>query len=308
MFIQFSIAALLIASLLIGVPTLQNVPLSPDMVLVQGGRYDMGNPIEHHYFYRNEKPVHTVALPNFYIGKYEVSNGEYVQFLNAISAELLLDSVDRADDSSLGVRYKDDIYADVKFQPDSTLQLGIEVLTADGDLIFRVLPGFGAFPVTFVTWYGAKAFCQWKYENGDLPSESQWEYAARNGKYWRNSDFKYSGGDVLDSVGWYWDNGAFKVHEVGQKLPNGLGIYDLSGNLWEWIDDHWHEDYTGAPLDGTSWTEKNLKKDHNRVLRGGAWLYSKGEATTTNRWSDVPDDRHDYKGFRCVCNSADEND
>ncbi len=75
----------------------------------------------------------------------------------------------------------------------------------------------------------------------------------------------------------------------------------MSGNVWEWVQDHWHDTYRGAPGDNRAWIDKGVAKDENRVLRGGAWLYHQDQASATNRWSDVPDDRHAYKGFRCVC-------
>ncbi|MEL7249519.1 MAG: SUMF1/EgtB/PvdO family nonheme iron enzyme [Bacteroidota bacterium] len=80
----------------------------------------------------------------------------------------------------------------------------------------------------------------------------QWEYAARGGKHWQDFDFKYAGSNTLDSVGWYWSNAKFKPHTVGTKHSNKLGIYDMSGNLWEWIEDHRHENYDNAPTDGSA--------------------------------------------------------
>ena len=88
---------------------------------------------------------------------------------------------------------------------------------------------------------------------------------------------------------------------MAQKHPNTLGLFDMSGNLWEWVLDHWHENYNDAPSNGEAWIEKKSKKDMNRVLRGGSWLYHKSAAKVTYRWSDVPDDRHKYKGFKCIC-------
>lgn len=279
----------------------QTFPEIDGMIFIEGGSFKMGNPQEHHYFFKKEKPVHQVQLKSFYIGKYEVTNEAYVEFLNANIEHFTFDSVDRADDSSLGIKFERDIYADVKWEADSTLQLGIKILNDQGSITFQVIEGYENLPVTYVSWYGARAYCEWKFDGGNLPSESQWEYAARNGIFWDRLNFKYAGGNHLDSLGWYWENAGFKIHKVGQKAPNALGIHDLSGNLWEWVADHWHDNYENAPTDGTPWINHGLEKDYNRVLRGGAWLYSMNEATTTNRWSDVPDDRHDYKGFRCVC-------
>ena len=261
----------------------------------------MGNSQEHHYFYRMEKPVHEVYLSDFYIGSHEVTNAEYILFLNEIAGRVKLDTLDRVASSSIGIRVEEDIFIDVMLTPDSTLQSGIMLMENITIPAFQVIPGFENYPVTHVTWYGARAYCQWKYGAGGLPSESQWEYAARSGVFWDQYDFKYAGSNDIDSVAWYWENAKFKAQPVKKKQPNQLGIYDMSGNLWEWIEDHWHDDYVDAPSDGSPWIRANVSKDFNRVLRGGAWLYSEGEATTTNRWSDVPDDRHDYKGFRCQC-------
>ena len=224
--------------------------------------------------------------------------------MNQLSANFQVDSNDIAFENALGIRYQADIFVDVSTTLDTSSRCGITLQSPKKRVFtFKVIPGHENFPVTYVTWYGAKAYCQWKYKNGSLPSEAQWEYAAKGGRFNRAFNYKYAGSNVLDSVGWFWDNAGFKPHEVGQKKPNQLGIYDMSGNLWEWIEDHWHGNYVHAPKDGRPWVDSVAPKDKNRVLRGGAWLYSQGNAKVTSRWSDVPDDRHHYKGFRCVCPS-----
>lgn len=273
------------------------------MVLVKGGSFQMGNSKGLFDFNVEQQPVHKVELSDFFIERFEVTNEEYIIFLNDLKNVIQIDSTDKVFTNGVGIKYMDEIYIDVLNNLDSTIKAGIVLVHTDQDIHFELIKGKEKFPVTYTSWYGANAYCEWKYKNGGLPTESQWEYAARGGIFWKLYDFKYSGSNHLDSVAWYWDNAKFRPHQVGLKKPNKLGLYDMSGNLWEWVEDHWHDNYNNAPKDEKAWLLKNAPKDHNRVLRGGAWYYSQGQATVTNRWSDVPDDRHNYKGFRCVCNS-----
>ncbi len=96
----------------------------------------------------------------------------------------------------------------------------------------------------------------------NLGPPSKVEYAARSG----GKKEKYSGGDDADAVAWYGEDWLSGHHEVGTKSPNGLGIYDMSGNVWEWCQDKWHGSYTGAPADGSAWETGDSS---SRVRRGG---------------------------------------
>ncbi len=122
-------------------------------------------------------------------------------------------------------------------------------------------------PVESVSWEDVQAFVRKLNERtGEqyrLPTEAEWEYAARGGQQSRG--YRYAGSDNLSAVAWY---NASKTHSVGQKQPNELGLYDMSGNVWELVQDCWNDDYQDAPRDGQAWESGNC---NYRVLRGGSW-------------------------------------
>ena len=128
-----------------------------------------------------------------------------------------------------------------------------------------------------------------------LPSEAEWEYAARAG---RNT--KWSFGDnksQLSDYAWFRDNSQSKTQRVAQKRPNAFGLFDMHGNVWEWVQDCWHGNYTGAPTDGSAWTTACLDSNY-RVLRGGSWNYGPANLRSANRNRDTPDDRNINYGLR----------
>jgi formylglycine-generating enzyme required for sulfatase activity len=100
-----------------------------------------------------------------------------------------------------------------------------------------------------------------------LPSEAEWEYACRAG-----GTHTYCGSNDVDSVAWYKENSGLKINFVAGKQPNAWGLYDMSGNVWEWTEDCYHTAYSGAPGDGSAWTS-GCNQDR-RVLRGGSWFSS----------------------------------
>ena len=128
-----------------------------------------------------------------------------------------------------------------------------------------------------------------------LPTETEWEYAARGGIYWGNY-FIYSGSDNIDEVGWYKRNSMDECKEVGKKKPNQLGIYDMSGNLWEWCLDHFQSDTGKIPLDGTPCLEESTE----RVLRGGCYHNFGIHCTVMKRYEINADYKDGCIGFRIV--------
>jgi formylglycine-generating enzyme required for sulfatase activity len=123
-----------------------------------------------------------------------------------------------------------------------------------------------------------------------LPSEAEWEYACRAGT---TGDYA---GDV-DAMGWYKNNSGDKTHPVGQKQANGFGLYDMHGNVWEWCEDWYHENYSGAPVDGSAWESGGLTW---RVVRGGSWFYFAANMRSAHRsWYD-PGVRNNDLGLRIV--------
>jgi len=129
--------------------------------------------------------------------------------------------------------------------------------------------------------------------NFHLPSETEWEYAARGGKNWKD-DFIHSGSNNIVEVAWYQENSWDRTHEVGQKAPNQLGIYDMNGNVWEWCQDYFHEDINTIPKDGSPVSEKS---DSN-VLRGGCFHNWAIHCTVFKRYEIMPDYKDGCIGFR----------
>ncbi|MDX1942862.1 MAG: formylglycine-generating enzyme family protein [Saprospiraceae bacterium] len=153
-------------------------------------------------------------------------------------------------------------------------------------------------PVEQVSWDDVQIFIEKLNKitkrNYRLPSEVEWEYAARGGK--QSKGFQFSGGNKLKEVGWYRENSHDETKPVGLKLPNELGLYDMSGNVREWCADAWHENYEGAPEDGSVWTTGGDQA--RRVVRGGSWSSLDDSCRVSNRYFSLADIRSYYRGFR----------
>ena len=126
-----------------------------------------------------------------------------------------------------------------------------------------------------------------------LPTEAEWEYAARGGN--KSRHFKYSGSDNIGNVAWYWDNSGYETHAVGTKSPNELGIYDMSGNVWEWCSD-WYGDYSA----GAQTNPQGPSSGSYRVLRGGSWSNNARDCRVSYRSSNGPNYGIKIFGLRLV--------
>lgn len=130
-----------------------------------------------------------------------------------------------------------------------------------------------------------------------LPAESAWEYAATGAQ--PKAKYEFAGGNNLDEVGWYEANSHDQTQPVGIKLPNELGIHDLSGNVWEWCEDEWQSEISKIPGDGSAWQTR--KHDVSRVFRGGSWFNFTRFCRSSSRFNSHPTLRDFYIGFRVVC-------
>ncbi len=150
-------------------------------------------------------------------------------------------------------------------------------------------------PVESVSWNEVNAFIdKLNRKTGRtyrLPTEAEWEYAARGGN--KSGGYKYSGSNTLGSVAWHCYNSGNKTHEVGTKAPNELGIYDMSGNVWEWTGD-WYGDYGSDAQTNPI----GPSTSSHRVPRGGGWYGDEGYCRVSSRYGYYPDARFSFLGFR----------
>jgi formylglycine-generating enzyme required for sulfatase activity len=142
--------------------------------------------------------------------------------------------------------------------------------------------------VSHISWNDAKIYVsklsQQTGKKFRLPSEAEWEYAARAG-----SVGKWTFGDaqtLLAEHAWFAANSGFATHSVANKKANGYGLYDMHGNLWEWVEDIWHPNYVGAPINGSAWVTEG--DDQHRVLRGGSWFDQPNSLKSSYRSWNTP--------------------
>ena len=270
---------LLLISLIIKLTGYTQNPDQIDMVFIEGGQFEMGCTEKQYACKETEKPAHKVKLDGFYLSKYEITNDQFCAFLNDIEAN--------PGGSYYGFEY---------------IQIGSKncMITYKNEQ-FKVVKGKQNHPVVEVTWYGAKAFCHWA--NGRLPTEAEWEYASRGGN--QGEEYYFSGSDTIDQVAWYKHNyytgeGKKFVYregtvEVGLKQPNTLGIYDMSGNVWEFCNDWYTEDYyKNSPTDNPS----GPSFSNYRVKRGGSYKEEAPACRVSARKGPLPGYSKVDIGFR----------
>jgi len=240
-----------------------------EMNFVEGGSFLMGCTSEYNNCDSIEKPVHNVKLSNFYMGKFEVTQ----KLWHAVMGTT------------------------VRQQRDSA-NIDWEIYS-EGD----------QYPMYYVSYEECAVFCEklnrmlyYQLPEGytfRLPTEAQWEYAARGGK--KSKNYIYSGNNKISKVAWWEGNSGQRIRKVGLKSNNELGIYDMSGNVWEWCRDWFESDYytygsttnPQGPLSGT-----------HRILRGGSWNLRAWHARATNRYYYQPAARSANVGFRIALEPA----
>ncbi|MCD4769205.1 MAG: formylglycine-generating enzyme family protein [Bacteroidales bacterium] len=264
-----------------------------DLEEVKGGTFSMGSDKGD----KTEQPVHQVTLDNYSISRYEVSNREFAYFLNSVK-----DDVSMAGEGDV-VSVKGYPVYHLKVYGEDYDKTGFKVhISWDGEQ-FTVADDFADYPAILVTWEGARMFCEWA--GGRLPTEAEWEFAAKGGK---NSSNEYPGSNNLDDVGWYarnsknagcplMDNGR-GLNKSGRKRPNSLGIYDMAGNVSEWCYDLYSSTYYGeSPLDNPMGSEKGIF----HVIRGGSWADRDDNCTVYRRVKSFDSSRgYDNISFRLV--------
>ena len=232
----------------------------PEMVVVPAGEFTMGSPANEAARRHDEGPQHKVTIRQpFAVGKFEVTFAEW------------------------------------------------EACVGSGGCAGNKSPadqgwGKGQRPVINVSWNEAKEYVAWLSRKAGktyrLLSEAEWEYAARAGtttRYaWGNDIGK--GNANCDGCGSQWDNK--QTAPVGSFKPNAFGLYDMHGNVWQWVDDCYASDLNGAPTDGSSWKGACKDETSSRVLRGGSWFDNPNGLRSANRGNDLPDYRNSDIGFR----------
>lgn len=152
-------------------------------------------------------------------------------------------------------------------------------------------------PVARISWNDAQEYINKLNsktgKNYRLPTEAEWEYAAKSG----GKEERYAGGDDLDSVAWHILNSGRKIHPVGQKKANGLGLYDMSGNVWEWVQDLYEKDYYKK---GAKYNPRGAGEGRYRVLRGGSCVFDPRFVRTSLRNGDEPANRSRDYGLRLL--------
>ena len=225
------------------------------MIRVDGGTFQMGATKEMKAPYEDEKPVHQVTLSSYYIGETEVTQALWQEVMGTTVQQ----QRDKADTS-------------------------------------WPMRGEGAdYPMYYVSWEECQEFISRLNQktglNFRLPTEAEWEFAARGGT--KSRGYQYSGSNNLNDVAWFTDNSSSSTHPVKTKQPNELGIYDMSGNVWEWCQD-WYGSYSK----GVQTNPTGSSSGSNRVCRGGSWSIAARYCRSSGRLSYTPSYRGNFLGLR----------
>jgi len=261
-------------------------PDCPEMVAIPAGKFVMGSPATEPGRFDAEGPQHTVSVRAFALGKHDVTIAEFLTFLRETGDQ------PAPCDVTLGLAWKSPGH-------------GLAYPPGEADSPLE--------PAGCLSWNDAQAYVTWlnrkvrgttataARHDGPyrLPSEAEWEYAARAGtttaRWW--GDAIGRGNANCNGCGSQWDGKL--IAPVGSFAPNPFGLYDMLGNVWQWVNDCWHESYVGAPSDGSTWATATCGK---RVMRGGSWsnlpVFVRAAARNKGDPQGWDFDYFSYAGFR----------
>jgi formylglycine-generating enzyme required for sulfatase activity len=253
----------------------------PEMVRLHEGRFQMGSPPGEPGRYSDEGPQHSVSLQNaIALGRFELTRGEFELFVEEtgyVTDAEKANNCSRYSGNRTGANWRS-----VGFDQEAT------------------------HPVVCVSWNDARSYSDWLSEETGkryrLPTEAEWEYAARaetTTRFWWGNKVNEKDTIRANCNGCgdtEWDGK--KTAPVGQFPANDFGLHDTSGNVWEWVEDCWHEKYEGASEDASPWLESDGGDCGRRVLRGGSWLNLPRDVRSANRLRYTADFRGDFVGFR----------
>jgi len=266
-------------------------------VRVPAGNFLMGSPTWEKDRGSDEGPQHEVRLSAFTIGKYEVTVGEFQSFVEATGYTT---EAEREGGGYVWTGFRWEQQADANWRNPNFAQCESS-------------------PVVMVSWSDAMAYCNWRSTkeglrpcyaisgtsascdfgaNGyRLPTEAEWEYAAKGGPQSGSlaANEVYAGSANLDQVAWYSGNSGGKTQPVGQKTANALGLYDMAGNVWEWCWD-WYGSYVSGPQTDPTGASSGV----GRVARGGGWFYVGEDLRSAFRGYLSPGGRLNFLGFRVL--------
>ena len=256
-----------------------HVEIDDDFIWVEGGTFLMGSPERTPDSADDERPTRSVTVSSFYVSRHPVTQGEFYDLMGGNPSRIQGARVPAGVNwRNLPVEMIGNWYIAIEFANRKSIRAGLTPAYIVG---------------------GAVAVVWDRNANGyRLLTEAEWEFAARGGIVCQGN-FIFSGSDNVDEVAWVWGNSGNRTHEVGSLKPNALGIYDMSGNVWEWVWD-WY-----GPYPAISETDPvGAEASFSRVLRGGSWMASPSSARSANRyWCETrerayPECREGPVGFR----------
>jgi len=254
-------------------------------VFVQGGIFLMGG-----NGYSDEQPIHFTLTSSFLIGKYELTQSEWQTVMTGNNNGISATPSSFSGNPNRPVE-RVSWYAAIVFCNRKSIQEGLTPCYAKGG---NTNPGnWGTMPTSSTDAQWNAITCNWSANGYRLPTEAEWEYAARGGN--QSNAYTYSDSNTVGNVAWYNGNSGSRTHDVGTKAPNELGIYDMSGNVREWCWD-WYGSYSSSP----SSNPRGPNSGSYRVDRGGSWLHNDDRCRVAYRDYNSPGFSDSTLGLRLV--------